>query len=258
MKVCVLASGSSGNCTYISSDTTAILIDAGLSARETGRRLGLIGVELPSIQAVCVTHEHGDHIAGLGTLHQRHRIPVFANSATAQGILQSRELSRVRCTVFATGAAFGVGDLGIEPFSVPHNALDPVGFVIQSGGTKVGFVTDLGMVTELIRDKLGSCHVIVLETNHDKAMVRDSTRPWSVKQQTLSRQGHLSNEEAAEVLGQIAGPHLRHVFLAHISEECNRREMVLDLVRRELDRKGHQHVGVSLTHADRISDIWAG
>jgi phosphoribosyl 1,2-cyclic phosphodiesterase len=258
LRVCVLGSGSTGNCTYIGCGSSAVLIDAGLSALQTSTRMEKISAALAGVQGICVSHEHNDHTAGLRVLNRRHGIPVYANSGTVEALRRHEELTSLDWKIFSTGTAFPLGAFHVEPFSVPHDALDPVGFVVQTNGTRVGVVTDMGMPTTLIREKLRSCHVIVIETNHDENMLKKSNRPWSLIQRILGRQGHLCNDAAAEMLGEIAGPELRHVFLAHISQQCNRLELALKAIEKVLRLKGHTHIKVSLTYSDRVSDIWEG
>ncbi len=258
LRVCVLASGSSGNCTFVSSGETAILIDAGLSGRETVRRLEQIGVPLQQIRAVCVSHEHNDHTAGLRVLHRRHGIALYGNSGTVDALCRNRQLHELHWNVFATGTPFEIGDLTVEPFSVPHDAYEPVGFVVRRGDTSVGVVTDMGVSTTLIRQRLKSCQAVVVEANHDERMLQDARRPWHLKQRILGHQGHLSNRAAAAMVAEIAGRDLRHVFLAHLSEECNRQELALQTAQRMLAEAGHGHVRVSLTFPDRVSEMWAG
>ena len=225
---------------------------------QTSTRLENIRAPLAGVQGICVSHEHNDHTAGLRVLNRRHGIPVYANSGTVEALCRNQELAGVDWRVFSTGTAFTVGDFRVEPFTVPHDALDPVGFVVEAQGMRVGVVTDMGMPTTLIREKLKTCHVIVVEANHDEALLKSSNRPWSLIQRILGRQGHLCNTAAAEMLVEIAGSELRHVYLAHISQQCNRRELALKTVERMLRAKGHAHIQVSLTYPDRVSDIWEG
>ena len=256
LQICVLASGSSGNCTLVRSDDTAILVDAGLSGRETARRLESVGVSLDQVQAVCLSHEHNDHTAGVSVLHRRHGIALFANSSTIEALNRDNGTSALRWSVFQTGSPFVVGSLRIEPFSVPHDASDPVGFIVSHGAMRIGVVTDMGSVTHLIRERLRPCRAIVLEANHDVEMLQGSDRPWSLKQRILGRQGHLSNEHAADLIADIAGPGLEQIFLAHLSAECNRADLALKTTVQRLEKIGHQHVRVSLSYPDRISDVW--
>lgn len=256
MQLCVLASGSSGNCTLVSSGTTSILVDAGLSGRETAARLSRVGLSLDRIHAVCVSHEHNDHTAGLRVLHRKHRIPVYANSATVEALRRDPQMEELEWRVFSNGTPFAIGDIFVEPFDVPHDASDPVGFIVRAAGVRVGVVTDMGVATGLIRERLRRCHVVVVESNHDEQMLKDANRPWHLKQRILGRQGHLSNQAAGEMIASVAGPDLQHVFLAHMSKDCNRPELALGTVRRILEASGHARVKVSCTYADRISEIW--
>ncbi len=257
MKICVLASSSSANCTYIESGCTRILIDAGLSAKETTVRLASIGVEPGSIQAICVSHEHSDHIAGLRVLHQRHGIPLYANSGTSDAVSNLPRNDSLAWKVFSTGAPFLVGDLRVEPFSVPHDAYEPVGFVISDLTDRVGIVTDMGTATELIRQRLRGCHGLVIETNYDDDLLRDSKRPWPLKQRIMGRQGHLSNQHAAEMIVEILSPQLRRVYLAHLSNDCNRPELAMKAMRDGLNGHAAEHLQLVLTHSDRPTELWA-
>ena len=254
-RLCILGSGSSGNATLVASDTTRVLVDAGLSARELQRRLGEVGASADDLKGVCVSHEHADHIAGLRVLQQRHGVDLFANAATREAIERDEKMRGLRWTTFTTGMPFELGDIRIEPFSVPHDAYDPVGFVLEHAGTRVGIVTDIGVPTQLVRERLRRCQAIVIEANHDESLLRDAQRPWHLKQRIMGRQGHLSNERAAAMLAEIASPSLTHVYLAHLSEECNREDIALATVRRSLDRAGHAHIQVRMTYADRVSDV---
>ncbi len=257
LRICILASGSSGNCTYIESETTSLLIDAGLSARRTADGLAKLGRDIRSLQGVCLSHEHRDHVTGLRVLHTRYGVPVYANAGTVEALRRNLEWAGIAWQVFTTGSPFQVGDMRVEPFSVPHDAYDPVGFVVETQGARVGVVTDMGMATSLIRERLRRCHAVVIEANHDDQLLAGAERPWSLKQRIKGRQGHLSNEHAAAMLAEIAGPDLRQVFLAHLSEDCNRHDLALERMQRCLVEGGHHHIKVSLTFPDRISEVWS-
>jgi phosphoribosyl 1,2-cyclic phosphodiesterase len=254
LQICVLASGSSGNCTLVRSADTALLVDAGLSARETGKRLEAVGVKLGQVAGICISHEHSDHTHGARVLHQRHGLPLYANRGTFEGM--EEELQQLSWQIFTTGCAFQVGSLRVEPFMVPHDANEPVGFVVGDGVTRVGIATDMGCVTHLVRERLRPCRAIVLEANHDVEMLQDSDRPWQLKQRILGRQGHLSNETAADLIADIAGPGLEQIFLAHLSEECNCAELALQTAVQRLEKLGHRHIRVSMSYRHQVSDIW--
>lgn len=253
-----MGSGSGGNCTYVASAQTAILVDAGLSGRATGQRLAEFGVSLESISAICVTHEHSDHTSGLAVLNKGDRIKLYANSGTIEGIEARAAEKKLPWNVFSTGAQFQIGDLTINPFTVPHDAYDPVGFVIAGGDIRVGVVTDMGMVTGLIRERLRACNVLVIESNHDEQMLKAADRPWHLKQRIIGRQGHLSNQHAAELLVEIAGPQLKAVFLAHLSGECNLPELARKTIADALAKGGHPHVKVIVASPDQVSEVWEG
>ena len=256
LEVCVLASGSSGNCIYIASPTTRILIDAGLSAKQIALRLEQIGVCPESINGICVSHEHGDHVNGIRVFQKRHGTPVYTNAGTLNGMQRQPKGNEIKANVFQTGSSFRIGDFNIEPFSVPHDAYEPVGFRLQSGKYLVGVVTDLGMVTSLVREKLRGCHAVVVESNHDEDLLREAPRPWSLKQRIRSRQGHLSNIDAAQLITECATDHLEQVFLAHLSSDCNTPDTALRTVASQLRLDGLGHIQLEISRADSISNIW--
>jgi phosphoribosyl 1,2-cyclic phosphodiesterase len=256
LEVCVLASGSSGNSIYVASEKTRLLIDAGLSAKQVAMRLEQIGVVPESINGICVSHEHGDHVAGIRVLQKRHGIPVYANAGTLKGIMRQPKSHEISAKVFQTGAPFEIGDITIEPFSVPHDAYEPVGFRLQCEETAIGMVTDLGMGTALIRDKLKGCRAIIVESNHDEDLLREAPRPWPLKQRIRSRQGHLSNIDAARLIADAATDKLEQVFLAHLSSDCNTPDTALRTVASQLRLDGLGHINLEISHASRISSLW--
>jgi phosphoribosyl 1,2-cyclic phosphodiesterase len=223
----VLASGSKGNSIYVATPGVRLLIDAGLSAREIERRLERIGARAEDLDAVVITHEHRDHVSGLGPLSRRYRLPVFLNRATRRS-LPDQVGDLTDCVEFTTGRSFSVVDLTIHPFSLSHDAADPVGLTLVNGESKVGICIDLGKATRLVHHQLQECRVLLLEANHDVRMLTRGPYPWSVKQRIRSPSGHLSNEEARELLDRVRGAALERVILAHLSEVNNRPETVLE------------------------------
>lgn len=256
LRLCVLASGSSGNCTLVASAHTAVLIDAGLSGRETERRLTQLGVPVSRIQAIVLSHEHDDHTQGLRVLHRRYGIPLYANAGTLEAMGRDPAFRDLSWRVFTTGSPFSIGDLLLEPFAVAHDAYEPVGFVVSCGPARVGVATDMGVATTLVRTRLRGCQALVIESNHDEELLEAADRPWSLKQRIRGRQGHLSNRGAAQVVVEVAGPHLEQVILAHLSADCNRAELALRTTRDELARAGHAHVRVCCAYPDRVSEVW--
>jgi len=254
LKVCVLASGSKGNCTLISTPTTRILIDAGLSGRETARRLSLLDILPEELNAILIGHEHSDHIQGLPVLAGRYGIPVYINRDTARAT--EKKLTRARTVkIFSNGQSWEIGDLTILPFSVFHDAQDPVGFIIRQGEISVLVATDLGVPTRLVKERLKGNRVVILEANHDPDMLMNGDRPWRLKQRINSRQGHLSNQAAAELLAEETCDALTDIFLAHLSLDCNNPDKALQVVRDHLEKKGRGHIRVRLTYQDRISEV---
>ena len=252
LRVCVLASGSSGNCIYVESPTTAILLDAGLSARQTLLRLNRAGLDPDKLRAICISHEHSDHSTGVARLHKKYGWELYANSDTARAVDRAGLLS---WNLFRSGSPFAIGDIDILPFSLPHDAYDPVGFVLRRGNARIGVATDLGIPTQLARQQLRGCQLVILEANHDEMLLQSSPRPWALKQRIRSHQGHLSNMAAAEMLVDIAGDTLQKVFLAHLSRECNDLGLALRTVRRHLAEAGLDHIHVLPTHPDRHSEF---
>ncbi len=234
---CPLASGSKGNCIYVSSSKTKILIDAGLSLKATTERLSEIGVDIGDIDAVVVSHEHSDHIAGIKPLVQKYSIPILANTETAKGIAEALGFCP-KFKIFSTGEPFTFGDILIHPFSVQHDTLDPVMFTLRIDGIKLGICTDLGFATTLVQHHLQGCDFLLLESNHERDMVHASRRPHSIKQRILGRSGHLSNQECGQLLTKIAHADLKHVHLAHLSGECNSPEKAMQIVTEVLDSEG--------------------
>jgi phosphoribosyl 1,2-cyclic phosphodiesterase len=229
--VSVLASGSRGNSAVVQTSKTKILVDAGISCRETVKRLRALEEDPRSLSAILITHEHSDHVYGLLTLAKKLRVPVFMTGATHQTWARAmRDQDGTRPTlekleVFEAGRSFQVGDIAVTPFTIPHDAADPVGFTFRAEGVKIGFATDLGYVPASVRDHLRRCEVLVMESNHDVEMLRVGPYPWSVKQRVMSRVGHLSNEALAQFFRNDYDGEAAYVVLAHLSEHNNHPEI---------------------------------
>jgi len=247
---CPLASGSKGNCIYFGTKKTKILIDAGLSGKATKEKLQQIGVNLEEIQAILVSHEHTDHISGLKTLALKYGIPVLANSETAKGIYQTFH-DCPQFKIFTTGESFIFGDVQIHPFSIQHDTPDPVAFTLKTDGLKIGICTDLGFATTLVRNHLKECDYLFVEANHQPSMVFASSRPLIYKQRVLGRNGHLSNESCAELLAEVLHPKLRHIHLAHLSQECNSPQTALSVVKEKIG----EAIPVAIAPQERIGEV---
>jgi len=240
LAVTILGSGSAGNCALVETSACRLLIDGGLSARQICRRLATASVDPAAIDAILITHEHGDHVGGLDVFCKKFETPVFCNALTAEAIKRSsRGDHRKNFRLFLTGSDFPVGDLTVQTFAVPHDADEPTGFVLHHDGASLGFCTDLGFATKLVYERLRTAATVVIETNHDEKLLRDDPRrPWPLKQRIMSRHGHLSNIAAAEVLAALTQHGLRRAILGHLSRDCNTPDLALGAVRTRLAADG--------------------
>jgi len=229
VKICSLASGSKGNCLYLETAETRVLIDAGLSLRETLLRMEEVGIDASRIHAVLVTHEHIDHIRSAGSFARKFKVPVFASHLVR--VKAEKYFNKTRVCEFESGAALTFRDVQIDPVPITHDSCDPVGFVIESREGRAASVTDLGIVTRLVVEKLRGCRFLNLESNHDVEMLMNGPYPWELKQRIKSRHGHISNEESLELLHELAHGGLEALVMAHLSEVNNHPEHVVRTTR---------------------------
>jgi phosphoribosyl 1,2-cyclic phosphodiesterase len=251
MTFCPLASGSKGNCLFLKSKQTSILIDAGLSFTHIQQRMDEIHADLKTVEAILVTHEHSDHIKGLGVVAEKLKVPILANAETAKGICSFLKY-RPKFKIFTTGETFEFKDLQVHPFSIPHDTLDPVAFRIKIADVVFGICADLGHVTSLVKKNLEGCDYLYLESNHEPSMVHASSRPEMLKRRILGKQGHLSNEECALLINALTHPKLKHIYLAHLSSECNAHEVAMQKVLEKLKQKD---LSLSIAFQDKVSKI---
>jgi phosphoribosyl 1,2-cyclic phosphodiesterase len=246
----ILGSGSGGNCAYLETEQARILVDAGFSGRQIRQRLAEIGRTPETLDGILITHEHSDHIQGLVALCSKLRIPIYCNRLTKEAIEVQYPI-KLDYRIFSTGASFEVGDVVVDTFSVPHDAYDPVGFLLQTNGTHIGFLTDLGYATKLVIERIRRSNVLLLEANHDvKLLQEDTKRPWSIKQRILSRHGHLSNDSAAQVIEEVISSSMQWLYLGHLSKDCNRPELAHSVVTARLQKLGVQHLQVQSASQD--------
>ncbi|NTU60645.1 MAG: MBL fold metallo-hydrolase [Deltaproteobacteria bacterium] len=241
MEFCALASGSKGNAVYVGSRGRGVLVDAGLPGRDIERRLGAAGIAVDAVAAIVVTHEHRDHLSGVGVWARRFGIPVHAARATweaGQRVLPSRALRGVETHFFESGRPFEAAGLEFLPISTSHDAADSVGFRIGDGAHVAGFATDLGFVSHAVREGLRGASVLYLESNHDEDLLLNGPYPWHLKQRIRSRQGHLSNVDCAALLADLLHDGLKAVVLGHLSEVNNAPRLAYDSARRTLEGAG--------------------
>ena len=249
MRFSVVASGSGGNVCYIETDNSRILIDAGLSCRELIRRLEILEVKPVHLDALVITHEHLDHIKAAGPISRRFNIPVYINEPTLQKV--EKGIGKIADRVsFVTGRAIKVNDIIIETFTKCHDAIDPVGLVISSNGSKLGIITDVGRSTRLLEDRLKGCTALIIEFNHDEVMLEAGPYPLNLKRRIKGPEGHLSNRDAGELLKVISHRDLRHVVLAHLSEKNNLPEKAFCAADAVLKECGLEHIEILVSSQD--------
>lgn len=237
MELCSIASGSSGNCICAGSDNCHVLIDAGISGKRIEAGLNAVDLKTADMQGILVSHEHIDHIAGLGVLARRYGIPIYATEGTINAILHTKSVGKIDETLFheiEPEVDFTIGDLTIEPISISHDAADPVAYKIKQPGKSMAVMTDLGRYDDRIIEKLQGLDVLLLEANHDVHMLQVGSYPYPLKQRILGERGHLSNELSGRLLGEVLHDNFKTVFLGHLSKENNYPELAYETVRLEV------------------------
>jgi len=221
---CTIASGSSGNSAFLSTDKTKILIDAGLSGKAIEQALAAHNIHCADIDAIFITHEHSDHIQGAGVLSRRYDIPIYLTKGTWRYVEQYKNLGKIKdknCLTATPNIPIIMEDISITPFSVPHDANDPVGYTIHSGDCKIAVATDLGHVPDAAAHNFADADIILIESNHDLAMLKNGPYPAHLKRRILSDTGHLSNVACGRFLAEIFTAKTKHIFLAHLSRDNN-------------------------------------
>ncbi len=251
----VLASGSRGNCTVLSSSGASVLVDAGISCRETIKRMRDSGEDPHKLKAIVISHEHNDHVAGLQVLARKLQIPVYITEATYHSWRrctkdpEGKPAKLERREHFQPGRSFNVGDITVTPFTIPHDAADPCGFTFKACGVKIGLVTDLGYLPPNVKENLRGCDGLMIESNHDLEMLRNGPYPWMVKQRVMSRVGHLSNSALGEFFENEYDGQAAFLVLAHLSEHNNHPELARDSATRALTGKVNLFQSTSITLA---------
>ncbi len=258
MKLCSIASGSSGNCIYVGSRNTNLLVDAGVSAKRIEYGLDDIDIKPDTLQGILITHEHSDHISGLGILARKYHIPIYATYKTVCALQRIKSLGETPSELYhyvRPDETFFINDICVEPFSTSHDASDPVCYTMQSEGRKIGIATDLGKYDDYIVSKLEGSEILYIEANHDVNMLMVGKYPYYLKQRILGDRGHLSNDTSADLIHRLLHPKLQHIALAHLSKENNYEELAYETVCCELLKRGSGFSSkmISVAHRDRPS-----
>ncbi len=258
IKYSILASGSTGNSIYIGNNEYNFLIDAGLSGKKVEAGLQEIGVSIKDIDGIFITHEHDDHIKGAGILSRKHHIPLYANEETFHHLPKNVGLvDESLMHIFDTNSVNDFGSLQIESFAISHDAAEPVGYLINDSDIQLSVVTDLGYVSNKIKDKIKGSDAFIFEANHDVEMLRMSSYPWSIKRRILGDTGHLSNEDSGEALAELINGNTKKVFLAHLSKENNMQVLAKLTVKNILEDYGIHEGDIELmdTYADKPTKL---
>lgn len=260
VRFCSLASGSSGNCQYIETDKVKLLVDAGLSGKKIQESLISIEVDPSTINGILVTHEHKDHIHGIGILSRRFNIPIYANENTWLSMKsQIGEVKEENTIIFDTDKTFEINDLNIHPFRISHDAVEPVGYSFYYKDIKISLVTDTGCVSEEVKENIKNSHLLLIESNHDVEMLKVGKYPWYLKRRILGEYGHLSNDDAGRLLSEVLCGKNECILLGHLSKENNFPELAYQTVANILTEKGinvTKDVSLDLTYRDKPSKVY--
>jgi len=262
MRLCSIASGSSGNCIYVGDDRTHILVDTGISKKRIEEGLSLLGVKGDDITGILITHEHVDHIQGLGVFSRKYEVPVYATKGTIEGIKKCHNLGKMPEGLLheiRTDEEFLLGDITVRPFSISHDANEPSGYRMYNDTKAVAVATDLGKYDDYIVSNLQNLNAVVLEANHDIHMLEVGPYPYPLKRRVMGDKGHLSNELSGRLLCDILHDDLEHVILGHLSKENNYEELAYETVKLEITM-GHtpytgDDVSLMVAKRDSISEI---
>jgi phosphoribosyl 1,2-cyclic phosphodiesterase len=259
VRVCVLGSGSKGNCTLVATESARLLIDVGFSCRETYARLAEINESPDGLSAVVISHEHTDHINGLRVLATNGKLPVYISRPTCEAVCRDEETRKKPpgFEFFAPSEKFVIGDIEVTPFPIPHDAVDPVAFTLDAQGIRISVVTDLGYIPEIVKQRVKGSHVLIFESNHDLEMLKVGPYPWHVKQRVMSRQGHLSNNATADFLTEEFDGAAQVLVLAHLSETNNHPEIARLTAAQALDQRARlQFTKLHLASQTRPTEVF--
>lgn len=262
MRLCSIASGSSGNCIYVGDDSTHLLVDTGISKKRIEEGLSALGIKGEELDGILITHEHIDHVQGLGVFTRKYHVPVYATKGTIEGVCGLKSLGKLPEGLFRevpVDVAFEVGDMKIRPFSISHDAKEPSGYRIENGKNKAAVATDLGIYDDYTVEQLKNLDAVVLEANHDIHMLEVGPYPYPLKQRVMGNKGHLSNELSGRLLCDILHDRLQHVVLGHLSKENNYAELAYETVKLEVTLGDNPYRGdeipITVAKRDSVSEI---
>lgn len=262
MRLCSIASGSSGNCVYVGSDTTHLLMDVGISGKRTEAGLAELGLTMKDIDAICITHEHADHISGLGVLLRKYEVPVYATKGTLEAIRNTSSLGKLDESLFrvvAPDERCTIKDISLYPVRTSHDAADPVAYRIDYDGRRIGLITDLGCYNDYTVECLRNLDLLYLEANHDVHMLQVGPYPYYLKQRILGERGHLSNESAGKLLSRLLHDDMQAIVLGHLSKENNLPELAYESVRVEVTMSDTAYKGsdfpLYVAKRDEVSEV---
>lgn len=246
MELCSIASGSSGNCICVGTENSHLLVDAGISGRRIENGLNSAGLKTSEMEAVLVTHEHIDHIAGLGVIARRYGLPVYGTKATLDAVLSMKSVGKIDESLLhpvIPGQDFQIGDMTVHPVSISHDAADPVAYIMKTDSQKTGVITDLGKYDDSLVAQLQDLDILLLEANHDVRMLQTGSYPYPLKQRILGDRGHLSNVLSGQLLGRLLHDRFKAVVLGHLSQENNYAELAYETVRLEVSMGDNPYKG---------------
>ena len=262
MRLCSIASGSSGNCIYVGSDKTHLMIDAGISGKRIEDGMNEIGLKTAEMDGILITHEHSDHISGLGVVARKHEIPIYATRGTIDAILRMKNLGTIDRELFheiEPEQDFTIGDVTVSPVTISHDAAQPTAYIMQQDGKSVGVITDLGKYDQHIIERLQGLDILMLEANHDIHMLQVGNYPYYLKQRILGDRGHLSNELSGQLMGQVLHDRFKAVMLGHLSKENNYEKLAHETVRLEVSMGDNPYKGddfpIYVARRDAVSQI---
>lgn len=262
MKLCSIASGSSGNCIFAGSDTTSLMVDAGISGKRIEEGMNFIGQTTKELDGILITHEHSDHISGLGVISRRYGIPIYATRGTREAILKCKTVGEIPPELFVEiepDRDFTIGDITVSPVAVSHDAAQPTAYIFRQPGKSMAVMTDLGKYDNYIVEKLQRLDVLLLEANHDVHMLQVGTYPYYLKQRILGDKGHLSNELSGQLLSEVLHDNFKTVVLGHLSKENNYERLAYETVRVEIDMADIPYKSsdfpIQVAKRDMVSDI---